>query len=415
MPFPFELLIGLRYTRAKRRSHFISFITLISVFGAALGVAALITVLSVMNGFERELRGRILGVVSHLTVSGDDGQLSNWRALDGEVRTEPGVVGAAPYVLGQAMVARGRTSTGVLVRGIEPELEGQVSDVGKHMVAGRLDALKPGEFGIVLGRELAWKLNVETGDAVTLVVPEANLTPAGVLPRLKRFTVTGIFEVGMYEYDAGLALVQLDDARKLYRLGDDVSGLRVKLNDVYDAPEAAGKLWEHLGPEYRVRDWTQEHANFFRALRMEKTVMFIILLLIVAVAAFNIISMLVMVVADKRSEIAILRTLGASPGSIMGIFMVQGSVVGIFGTLLGTLGGVALALNVETVVPFLEQLFNTTFLAKDVYYISELPSELRAGDVTLVTAASLLMGFLATIYPAFRAARMPPAEALRYE
>lgn len=415
MPFPFELLIGLRYTRAKRRSHFISFITLISVFGAALGVAALITVLSVMNGFERELRGRILGVVSHLTVSGDDGQLSNWRDLDTEVRAAPGVVGAAPYVLGQAMVTRGRTSTGVLVRGISPELEGQVSDVGAHMAAGRLDALKAGDFGIVLGRELAWKLNVETGDAVTVVVPEANLTPAGVLPRLKRFTVAGIFEVGMYEYDAGLALVHLEDAKKLYRLGDAVSGLRVKLDDVYDAPEAAGKLWERLGPEYRVRDWTQEHANFFRALRMEKTVMFIILLLIVAVAAFNIISMLVMVVADKRSEIAILRTLGASPGSIMGVFMVQGSVVGIFGTLLGTLGGVALALNVETVVPFLEQLFNTTFLAKDVYYISELPSELRASDVTLVTAVSLLMGFLATIYPAFRAARMPPAEALRYE
>lgn len=415
MALPFELWIGLRYTRARRRNQFVSFITLISVLGTALGVAALITVLSVMNGFERELRTRILGVVSDLTVSGQDGQLVNWPALRDTVQTMPGVLGTAPYVLGQAMVTHGRTATGILVRGIDPRLEDEVANISKHMVAGSLDALRPDGFDVVLGRELAWKLNVEPGDSVTLLIPDANFTPAGVLPRLKRFTVVGIFEVGMYEYDAGLAFTNLADAMKLYRMGDAVTGLRVKLDDVYAAPEIGAQMWERLGLDYRVRDWTQEHANFFRALRMEKTVMFIILLLIVAVAAFNIISMLVMVVADKRSEIAILRTLGASPRSIMGVFIVQGSVVGVFGTLLGVMGGVALALNVETVVPFLERLFNVSFLAKDVYYISDLPSELRWGDVSLITVASLLMGFVATLYPSLRAARMPPAEALRYE
>ena len=415
MARPFELLVGLRYTRARRRNHFISFISLTSMIGIALGVMVLITVLSVMNGFGEELRARILGVVSHITVTGDNGQLGDWQKVQKTASQLPDYVASAPFIQGQGMVTHGRAASGVIVRGILPSEEPLVADIGDKMVEGRLDDLKPGDFGIVIGRELAWKLGVHAGSMLTLVSPEGQITPAGLLPRFKRFTVVGIFEVGMYEFDSGLVLLNIDDAARLYQMPGKVSGLRLKLDDIYAAPQRAFELNERLGDDYRVRDWTREHANFFRALKMEKTVMFVIMLFIVAVAAFNIVSTLVMMVADKRAEIAILRTLGASPRSIMGIFMVQGSIIGVVGTLLGAVSGVLLALNVETIVPFLERLFGIHFLSADVYYISELPSRLEWSDVTFITLASLLMSFLATLYPAWRASQTQPAEALRYE
>lgn len=415
MARPFELLVGLRYTRAKRRNHFISFISLTSMIGIALGVMVLITVLSVMNGFGEELRARILGVVSHITVSDERGRLSDWESIAKTAQGLPDYLASAPYVQGQGMITHGRAASGVIVRGILPDQEPKVADIGDKMVEGRLEDLKPGEFGIVLGRELAWKLGVQPGSKVTLVSPEGQLTPAGLLPRLKRFTVVGIFQVGMYEFDSGLVLLHLDDAALLYQMPGQVTGLRIKLDDIYQAPKRAMELDAKLGGDYRVRDWTREHANFFRALKMEKTVMFVIMFFIIAVAAFNIVATLVMMVTDKRAEIAILRTLGASPRSIMAIFMVQGSLIGVIGTLLGVAGGVLLALNVETVVPFLERLFGTHFLAADVYYISDLPSRLEWSDVTGITIASLLMSFVATLYPSWRASRTQPAEALRYE
>ena len=415
MARPFELLVGLRYTRAKRRNHFISFISLTSMIGIALGVMVLITVLSVMNGFGEELRARILGVVSHVTVTGERGKLDDWERIVTIAGKLPGYVAAAPYVQGQAMVTHGRAAGGVIVRGILPGEEPKVAAIGDKMVEGRLDSLRADEFGVVLGRELAWKLGVQVGSTVTLVTPEGQLTPAGLLPRFKRFTVVGIFEVGMYEFDSGLALLHIQDAAKLYQMAEQVSGVRIKLDDIYQAPRRALELDVELGDGYRVRDWTREHANFFRALKMEKTVMFVIMFFIVAVAAFNIVSTLVMMVADKRAEIAILRTLGAGPRSIMAIFMVQGSIIGVVGTLLGVVLGVLLSLNVETIVPALERLFGIQFLAADVYYISDLPSRLNWLDVASITAAALAMSFVATLYPAWRAAQTQPAEALRYE
>jgi lipoprotein-releasing system permease protein len=412
---PLELFIGLRYTRAKRRNHFISFIALISMLGIVLGVMALITVLSVMNGFEQELRSRILGVVAHATVSGADGTLQDWRRLRDTLAARPHVVGAAPYIDGEGMLSGDRGVSGALIRGVLPAAEPAVSDIGAKMVAGRLDDLHPGGFGIVLGKELALRLGVWQGDKVTVVTPEATVTPAGILPRLKRVTVVGVFEVGMYEYDNGLAVMDLADAAKLFRLGDAVSGIRLKLDDLLRAPAIARRLAAELPPEYEVRDWTEDHANFFRAVQMEKTVMFVILLLIVAVAAFNIVSTLVMMVRDKESDIAVLRTLGATPGTIMAIFIVQGSVIGITGTVLGGVLGVLLAINVPTIVPFIEHLFHVEFLSAQVYYISELPSDLQWSDVIRICGVSAVLSLVATLYPAWRAARTQPAEALRYE
>lgn len=412
---PYELFVGLRYTRAKRRNSFISVTSLVSILGTFIGVTALITVLSVMNGFDHELRDRILGVISDITVSGADGPLRHWEQVAGEVKNIPGVVGLAPYVQGQGMLTSGRASSGVLVRGILPSDETQVTDIGKKIVAGSLAALKPGQFGILLGRDLAWRLGVDVGSRVTLIVPQGEITPIGLLPRLKRFTVVGIFNFDEYEYDSGMAVVQLNDAAKLYQMSQGISGLRIKLADVYQAPALADVMADKLGPDVRVEDWTRQQANFFRALKTEKTVMFVILFLIVAVATFNIVSTLVMVVTDKEAEIAILRTIGASPASIMAVFLVQGAVIGIIGTLIGTVGGVTLALNIKTIVPFIEQLFHVNFLPKSVYYISELPSELKWSDVITVTSVSLIMSFLATIYPAWRASKTQPAEALRYE
>jgi lipoprotein-releasing system permease protein len=412
---PLELFIGLRYTRTKRRTHFISFITLTSMLGIALGVTALITVLSVMNGFETELRARILGMAAHATVSRYDGRLEDWRALASLVREQPRVQAWAPYVSGESMLSNGQQVSGAILRGVDPALEGNVSDVVEHIRGGDIAQLTDGGYGIILGSELAAALGVGVGDAVTVVSPQITIAPTGVLPRLRRFTVLATFEVGMYEYDRGVALVHIADAARLFRLDDAVSGLRLKLDDVFDAPRVVRELSTRLPGDYRVEDWTRKHANFFRAVKTEKRVMFIILTLIVAVAAFNIVSTLIMVVTDKRADIAILRTLGVTPRSVMMIFIIQGVVIGVLGTALGVAGGVGLALNIETLVPAIERLFNVQFLAADVYYISEVPSELHWDDVWIMASVALLLSLLATLYPAWRAARTQPAEALRYE
>jgi len=412
---PLIVYIGLRYTRAKRRTRFISFITLTSVLGIALGVTALITVLSVMNGFEAELRERILGMTSHASITGEDNELRDWQALEPALKKEKRVLGWAPYVEGQAMLSSERRVSGSMLRGILPEYEPKVSEVAKHIVAGKLAALKPGEFGIILGEELANYLGVMPGDKVTVITPQLSSTPAGILPRLKRFTVVGVFKVGMFEYDRNLALIQLDDAAKLLRLDDAVSGLRLKMDDLFYVRQITADLGPTLPGRYYISDWTQAHSNFFRAVQTEKRVMFIILLLIVAVAAFNIVSTLVMVVTDKRADIAILRTQGMTPAQVMGIFMVLGTVIGLFGAVIGCIGGVSLALNVETIVPAIERLFGVHFMAADVYYISELPSKLLWADVWEITGMAFLLSLLATIYPAWQASRIQPAEELRYE
>jgi lipoprotein-releasing system permease protein len=411
----YELFIGLRYTRAKRRNHFISFISLISMCGIALGVAALIVVLSVMNGFQKELRTRILGVASHVQISGPGGELAAWQQAADQAAQHPQVRAAAPYVAAQGMLSFDQTVRGVLVRGILPDAEEKVADFNQYMRGGSMQVLKPGEFGIVLGAELARALQVFIGDKVTLIAPQGLVTPAAILPRLKQFKVVGLFEAGMYEYDSGLALVHLADAQALYRMEDRVSGVRLKLDDLFAAPRVARELLSRVEGDVRIVDWTRSHANFFRAVQIEKNVMFIILLLIVAVAAFNIVSTLVMAVTDKESDIAILRTLGASPGSIMQVFIVQGALIGVIGLALGLAGGIALALNIDVVVPAIERLFNTQFLAKEVYYISELPSDLQWRDVGVIAAVSFVLTLLATLYPSWRASRVNPAEALRYE
>ena len=386
-----------------------------SMLGIALGVTALITVLSVMNGFEKELRDRILGMASHATVTTYAGRLADWPALSQTLKAEPSIQAMAPYVQGESMLSQGKRVSGALIRGVMPEMEGGVSDVVSHINGGGLGKLIEGEYRIILGSELAIALGVGIGDSVTVVSPQVTIGPTGILPRLRRFTVVGIFEVGMFEYDRGVALVHIRDAARLFSLEDNVTGLRLKLEDIYDAPALARKLSVQLQGDYRVEDWTRQHANFFRAVKTEKRVMFIILTLIVAVAAFNIVSTLIMVVTDKRSDIAILRTLGTSPRSIMTIFIIQGVVIGVLGTALGVAGGIGLALNVETIVPAIEQFFNVEFLAADVYYISDVPSELHWKDVWVMASVSMGLCLLATIYPAWRAARTHPAEALRYE
>jgi len=412
---PLEFAIGLRYTRAKRRNHFISFISLTSMMGIALGVTALITVLSVMNGFEKEVRGRILDMVSHLTVSGSDGRLRGWSDVVMQLKEHPQVIDAAPYVEAQGMLIYGKKVNGALIRGILPAMEPGVSNVADKMVEGQLTDLKPGAFEVILGRDLARILRVDVGDKVTMVTPSANITPAGVAPRLKRFKVVGIFYVGMYEYDSSMAIIHMDDARRLFRLQDAVTGVRAKLTNLFAAPQVRYELQQSELGSYWVRDWSSYHANWFRAVKIEKRMIFLLLLLIIAVAAFNIVSTLVMLVTDKESDIAILRTLGATPKSIMGIFMVQGTLIGVIGTIFGVGGGISLSLNLDIVVPFIENLFGFRVLDPGIYYISELPSDLHWDDVWLISGVSFLFGVVSTLYPAWRASRTQPAEALRYE
>lgn len=412
---PLPLYIGLRYTRAKRRNHFISFISISSMLGICLGVLALITVLSVMNGFEKEIRERILGFASHATITGLEGRLEHWERAAVRAKAHPNVVGVAPYVEGQAMLTSGQVVSGALIRGVLPDQEPSVSEISGKLLVGSTEQLTSRGYGIILGKELAQALGVFPGDKVTMVTPQARVTPAGILPRLRRFTVVGIFQVGMNEYDRNLALIHIEDAARLWQLGEAVSGVRLKLDDLFLAPSVSRQLAVDMPGAYMVSDWTRQHANFFRALRLEKRMMFIILFLIVAVAAFNIVSTLVMVVTDKEADIAILRTLGITPAAIMRIFIVQGAVIGVVGTLVGVLGGVLLALNLEQIVPALEALFQVQLFPEDVYYINALPSDLHWSDVTQVGGFAFLLTLLATLYPALRAARTQPAEALRYE
>jgi lipoprotein-releasing system permease protein len=412
---PIEFYIGLRYTRAKRRNHFISFISAFSMLGIMLGVMALIVVLSVMNGFHKEVRERILGMASHATISGVNNELSDWREVMAQASRFPHVIGEAPYVEGQGMLISGQKVSGVLLRGIQPDQESAVSSVISDIEKGSIDNLVPGGFGIILGRELALILGVDVGDKVTLVTPQINVTPAGIMPRLKRFDVVGIFEVGMGDYDRGVAILHIDDAAKLMRLKDAVTGVRLKLDDLYLAPEVSRDLALKMGGYYRISDWSMQHRNFFAALQTEKRMMTIILSIIVLVAAFNIVTTMVMVVTDKQSDIAILRTLGASPRSVMGIFMVQGATLGVVGNLFGILFGILLAFNVETIVGRIEKFFGVEFLDSSIYYISQLPSDPQVGDVLFIGVGAFLITLLATLYPAWRASRTQPAEALRYE
>jgi lipoprotein-releasing system permease protein len=413
---PYELFIGLRYTRAKRRNHFISFISLISLMGITLGMTALITVMSVMNGFQKEVRTRILGVASHIQVSGINGSLTDWGKVADEALKHPEVEAAAPYVSAQGMVSFDQIVSGVVVRGIFPDMEDRVADLGRMMIDGKLEDLVPGRFGIVIGRELSRALGVFTGDKIVLISPQGQVTPAGILPRLKQFTIVGIFEAGHFEYDSGLVLIHLADAQKLYRMeADQVSGVRLKLDDLFQAPQVARELAPLISADVYITDWSRQHANYFRAIQIEKRMLSLILALIIAVAAFNIVSTLVMAVTDKQSDIAILRTLGASPRSIMKVFIVQGTLIGILGTTLGVIGGVLLAYNVEAVIATIERLFSVQFLSREVYYISEIPSDLHFADVITVAAVSFVLTLLATLYPSYRASRVNPAEALRYE
>jgi lipoprotein-releasing system permease protein len=415
MYHPLSLFVGLRYTRSRRRNHFISFISLISTVGIALGVVVLITVLSVMNGFHKEVRERILGMASHGDVQALDGQMHDWKEAMGLARQHPRVLAAAPYVEGQAMLSHGREVTGAIVRGVDPAYEPEVVDVAEHMVAGSLSDLQPGSFRIVLGRELAQALGVGVGDKVTVIVPQITVTVAGSMPRLKRFTVSGVFEVGMGEYDRGVAMVNIRDAAVLQQLGDAVSGVRLRIDDVWMARQVSFELAEALQGRYRVLNWTDFHRNFFAALKMEKRMMGLLLFFIVVIAAFNIVSTLVMMVVDKQSDIAILKTFGASPGLVMRIFIVQGATLGAIGTLIGVFAGLALALNIESVVAAVEQTFGVQFIDPSIYYIAKLPSDVQAGDVLLVGVGSFLLSLLMTLAPAWRAYRTQPAEALRYE
>jgi len=411
----YELMVGLRYTRARRRNRFIGVNSAVSMIGIAVGVWALIVVLSVMNGFQKEVRTRILGVVSHLQIVADSNRLDDWQAVARIAAQHPRVVASAPFVQAQAMLSNGQGMRGAAVRGILPAEEEKVADLARHMRAGSLDELRAGEFGVVLGIDLARALGVTRGDKIALIAPQGIVTPAGVIPRLKQFTVAGIFEAGLVDADSALALIHLQDAQTLYQMGAAVSGVRLKLDDLFAARTVAYELLAKLPRELFASDWTRSHANFFRAVEIEKRMMFLILALIVFVAAINIISTLAMAVVDKQADIAILRTLGAAPGSILQVFMVQGMVLGVVGTVAGVIVGVITALNIDVIVPAIERAFNIKFLSKDVYMIPDLPSDLQMSDVVSVALMALVLSFVATILPSLRAARVNPVEALRYE
>ncbi len=414
---PFEWLVGLRYTRAGKRSgrnSFISFISLISMAGIGLGVAALIIVLSVMNGFQKEVTDRMLSVLAHVEVFDASGAMADWQGAAREAFKNPAVKGAAPFVETQGMLLRDEALRPAIIRGVLPAEEPKVSDVAGQLKLGSFEALQPGAFNIVLGAELARALRVSLGEKVTLMLAQGQVTPAGVLPRMRSFTVSGIFEAGHNEFDSSLAFVHIGDAERLLRL-EGPSGLRLRLADMDRAPQVALELKQSMPGQLKMRDWSQLNANWFAAVQTEKRMMFIILTLIIAVAAFNLVSTLVMTVTDKQADIAILRTLGAAPGSIMQIFMIQGALVGILGTVLGVAGGVLVALNVDVIVPFIEHLLGVQFLSKDIYFISTVPSDLRWADVSKIGVLAVILAFLATLYPSWWAARVKPAEALRYE
>ena len=418
LSLPFELRIGLRYTRAgrraQRRNRFISFISGISMAGIALGVMALIVVLSVMNGFQKEVRDRMLSVLSHVEVSGYDGALQDWQAVAAKSRENSAVVASAPFVSAQGMFARDDVVRGALIRGVDPRLEPGVSDIAARIAGGRITDLVEGEFGIIPGVELARALGVTVGDRVTLIAPQGTVTPAGIAPRLKQFRVVGTFESGHFEFDSALALIHVGDAQKLFQVTGP-TGVRLKLNDMQRAPEIATQLAGTLGRDVIVRDWSRQNRSWFAAVQVEKRMMFIILTLIVAVAAFNLVSTLVMTVTEKQADIAILRTLGASPRSVMAVFIVQGALIGVFGTLLGVAGGLLLANNLDIIVPAIERLFGVSFLPQEIYVISALPSDPRAADIVPIALISLVMALVATLYPSWRASRTRPAEALRYD
>lgn len=411
----FEFWIGNRYVRSRSGSRFVSLISGISMLGIAIAVAVLIVVLSVVNGFERELKERVLAMTAHASIEDAGDELGDWRSLVELALEDPRVVGAAPYVGGQALMIHGERLSGAELRGVDPGVESRVSGVHTVMTSGSLDSLIAGEFNVVLGIELARQLAVDVGDRLTVTLAEGIVTPAGVVPRTKRFTVSGIYRVGMYEFDRRLAFINLSDAQRLYRLGDAVSGVRLAVDDVFAAPTVVREVAIAHAAPVMISDWTRRHVNFFRSIQITKSILFVILLLVIAVAAFNIVSTLVMVVKDKQADIAILRTVGARPSSILGVFITQGSIIGITGTISGVVIGVLLAVNLETVVAFLESTFGIKFLAADVYFISDLPSELRWRDVLQIASIALLLALMSTIYPAWMAARTAPAEALRYD
>ncbi|AZZ91639.1 lipoprotein-releasing ABC transporter permease subunit [Hahella sp. KA22] len=410
---PLSLFIGLRYTSAKRDNHFISFISLTSMIGLILGVLVLITVMSVMNGFDRELRQRILGMVPHAVIKSHN-PMSSWEEVKEFALQHPQVEGVAPFVYAQGMATAAGNVHGIMINGIDPEVEKGVSIVQNHIISGSLDDLKPGEFGIVLGDILASYMRARVGDKITVILPEASVTPAGVFPRMKRFTVKGIFSVGA-ELDSTLAIINIEDAAKIKRLGDSVEGVRLKLKNLFDASKVSRTIVAELGSGYYASDWTRTHGNLFQAIQMEKTMVGLLLMFIVAVAAFNIVSTLVMVVTDKKADIAILRTMGATPGNILRIFMVQGLFIGVVGTALGVLLGCLLAVNISDMIAWFEKVAGIQLLSSDVYFISYLPSDLQWGDVALISAVTLTISFVATMYPAWRASKIEPAEALRYE
>jgi lipoprotein-releasing system permease protein len=411
----FELWIGRRYVRSRSGNRFVSMISAISMLGIAIAVAVLIVVLSVVNGFEQELRLRLLAMSSHATIESPEGEFRGWRAKQEQSATHPDVVAAAPYVEGQGLLITGERLSGAELRGIDPGLENAVSGVAGLMTAGGIESLTPRRFGIVLGIALAEHLGAELGDKVTVTLAQGVVTPFGVMPTTKRFTVTGIYRVGMYEFDRRLAFINMEDAQALYRLGDAVSGIRLAVADVYRAPEIVREVALALGEPVLVGDWTRRHVNFFRSIQVTKSILFVILLMVVAVAAFNIVSTLVMVVKEKQSDIAILRTVGARPSSILGIFVTQGTIIGLVGTLAGLLAGVLIAANLESIVGFMESTFGIKFLAADVYFISDLPADVRVSDLVRICTIAFVLALLATVYPAWRGARTLPAEALRYE
>ena len=411
----FEYWIGSRYVRSRSNNSFVSLISAISMLGIAIAVMVLIVVMSVVNGFERELKDRLLAMTAHASIEGTEGELTNADELIAIARNNSRVSAAAPYVDGQALLVFEKQISGAELRGIDPQMEEAVSGIGGVMQSGELAELASGEFNIVLGIELASAMQVGVGDKVTVTLAEGRVTPAGIMPRTKRFTVSGIYRVGMYEFDRRLAFINIGDAQKLYRMSDSVSGVRLAVTEIYEASAIVREVALENGKLVLVSDWTRRHVNFFRSIQITKSILFVILMMVIAVAAFNIVSTLVMVVKDKQSDIAILRTIGARPMSILKIFIMQGSIVGVTGTLAGAGLGILLALNLEAIIGFVESVFGIKFLAADVYFISDVPSDLQYADVALVAVIALVLALISTIYPAWVAARTAPAEALRYD